>query len=252
MSHQVLRQGSLPRVAVAFSAAARSAWSAAFDSFGPDALIPTERLLAVVRGAAIVVTASVLPFISLENRGLAALIVLFGACYTAAIVLVIVPIRPQLLNGGYLTSVVETGMVSTAVALTGGYLSPFFVIYYPLTTVYGLRFGRNQMLWSPGLACICYLVGISVSGTAGEAEWGVVAFRMFWLTVTGILAGLISERLRGAEIRLETELRRTRALLQAAYAPAASLTLNGVLGAVVHHSRLLTEADCAAVLVYSQ
>jgi signal transduction histidine kinase len=220
------------------------------DAFGEENPVTLEKYLSGVRIAGILLTALVLPFLPVGNILLAYLPLAFAFAYTCLILWIVIPRKPELLRGGVLACTFDTVALSLAVAVTGADLSPFFCIYYPLAALYALRF--RQMFFPPVLATLSYVSAIALAGRGAEAEWGVVAFRMYWVLTTGVVAGLLSHRAARAERALATELRRTRALLQAAYAPAASLTLNGVLGAVVHHSRLLTESDCAVVLLYSQ
>ncbi len=220
------------------------------DAFAEENPVTLEKYLSGVRIAGILITALVLPFLPVADILLAYIPLAFASTYTCLILWVVIPWKPELLRGGLIACTSDTVALSLAVAVTGADLSPFFCIYYPLAALYALRF--RQMFFPPILATLSYVAAIVLAGRGAEAEWGVIAFRMYWVFTTGVVAGLLSHRAARAERALANELRRTRALLQAAYAPAASLTLNGVLGAVVHHSRLLTESDCATVLLYSQ
>jgi len=187
----------------------------------------------------------------LEDRRPLLAVIAFATFYALIILLVLIPRAPRFLKGGYLPYVLDSATVGAALAVTGGINSEFFVVYYPFVALQCVRFGLSQGIFAP-LACgLSYVMAVLVAGQDVGENIGVLAFRLFWVfDIAGLLTVLLHRGLT-AESQLANELRRTRALLQAAYAPAASLTLNGVLGAVVHHSRLLTESDCAAVLLYS-
>lgn len=215
-----------------------------------DTSILLEIYVARLRAFMMATTAVILPFLRLDNLLLAYLPVGFAALYTLVFLRFVIPKRPEWLKSGYLSSWLDIAALSLAIMVTGGSHSPFFVVYFALTTLYAVRFGRAQIIHFPAVATLSYAVAIWGSGTFAT-EWGLFAMRMFWLLTTTLIAGLLSERAESAEKALALELRRTKALLQAAHAPAGSLTLQGVLNAVVQQSRLLTEADIVAVQIYA-
>jgi K+-sensing histidine kinase KdpD len=156
------------------------------------------------------------------------------------------------MKGGFYRFAVDCGFIAAGIAVTGGPYSPFLLLYFPILAVHCLRFGSLQLGYGPVVATASLGLGVAAAGYPLSDYAGLVLFHGFWLGFMSFGLTLVVERGKLAERRLASELRRTRALLQAAHAPAASLTLNGVVGAVVHNSRLLTESDCAAVLLYSQ
>jgi signal transduction histidine kinase len=229
-----------------------AAWRALIPpghAFREEPPISLERYLGWLRTVAIIITGLALPFLTVQNLAASYLPLLFAAAYTSVIFRFVIPRRPHWLRGGFLVCTLETVTLGGAIALTGGIKSEFFVIYYPLTTLYALRFGRSQMLFAPVVAALTYGLVIFLTDAAVMPDWGVYGFRMYWLLMTGVVAGLLSERAESAEAALKGELRRTQALLQAAHAPAVGLTLDGVLSAVVTHSRRLAEADAAVVML---
>jgi len=225
---------------------ARADWS---GDLSPSQL-RVEKFAVRIRFAACFAAAIAIPFIGgeqvLQMYGVIAAFGLYNALAHQ-----ILRYRPSVLASGYLLFAIDSAFLGIAVGLTGGFQSPFSAVYFPAVALHTLRFGGLHSVYAPAVAAITIVCGIALFGQE-TLDFGRLAFFVFWLTLTALLVTLMMERARTAERALGTELRRTRALLQAAYAPAASLTLNGVLGAVVHHSRLLTESDCAAVLLYSQ
>lgn len=213
----------------------------------PEYLTQLERYFAVMRTIAVLTTLALFPFLDALNVTGMYVTLAFVAAYNAFIVLYVLRRHQRWLAGGYLGYSLDVVAASAAVSQTGGVASPAFVSYYPLAVFYAFRFGRSQLANILVTTVSCYGLAAAVSGQALIEVWGVIAFRMFWLVLSAWWAVLMVERARSAEDALNIELRRTRALLQAAHAPATSLTVDGVLAAVLQQSLQLTESDVAAV-----
>ena len=164
--------------------------------------------------------------------------------------LYLIPRRPQWLYGGYYRFGVEAAFVAAAIAVTGGPTSPFLFIYYPLLAIHCLRFGTLQIVYGPIVATLSLALGVAASHASLVDHVGTVLFQLFWLGLMAFVLTLTVERGRLAESRLATELRRTRALLQATHAPTTALSVEGVLAAVVQQSRILAEAHAVALHLY--
>jgi signal transduction histidine kinase len=209
-----------------------------------------EKFVVRMRFAACLVASIAVPLIGVANL-LQMYAIIAGFAIYSGLAHELIRRRAVILAGGYLLFSLDGVFLGLAAGLTGGFDSPFAVCYFPAVALNTFRFRGVQVIYAPAVGAATLFAG-AVAFQEGPHDFGRLAFLVFWLTLTALLVTLMMERARTAERALGTELRRTRALLQAAYAPAASLTLSGVLGAVVHHSRLLTEADCAGVLLYSQ
>lgn len=229
-----------------------------------DALIPyppsgadhsvlrDERTIIILRWIGVLVPLPLLPVVQSEQIGLTYAILGAVAVYNGILTWILLPRGSQLLRTGYLAFLLDTLALSLIIFSGGGLRSNFYIIYYLIPVVYTLRFSSRAWIFIPTTNTAFYAGAVVAAEGLPFSDPGLLLFRCAWIPVNATFAGIMMRRARSAEASLALELRRTRALLQAAYAPAASLTLNGVLGAVVHHSRLLTESDCAAVLLYSQ
>ncbi len=213
-------------------------------------LIRIERLFVILRMIALIAGIVLTPFLNVEN--MPAMYMIF-CCFLLDNVITgayIIPLHPSWLKGGFYRFTIECFFIGAAVAATGGSKSILAFIYFPLLAIHCLRFGNIQLGYGPLVATVTYAGGVLFGGGDPVGNIGLVGFYYVWLQLTAFVLTLVVRRGRTAEHRLEGELRRTRALLQAAHAPATSLTVNGVVEATVAQSRLLTGADVAAILLY--
>ncbi|HEY3117929.1 MAG TPA: histidine kinase dimerization/phospho-acceptor domain-containing protein, partial [Chloroflexota bacterium] len=227
---------------------------ARLPSTGPkpnvSSTLRTERFTLWLRGVDVVAAAAVLPLLHVGDM-LVPMYVVVGAfgVYTLCIARFLIPYRPNWLAGGYLLFTADSAFLAAAIALTGGIQSAFAVIYLPLIVVHSMRYGAMHLLYAPMVSMVSLAAGVLAAG-ADLGDLARMAFWDFWIVTIALLSGVVVERGRRAEASLATELRRTRALLEAAHAPAASLTVEGVLLATISQARQLTESDLAAVHLY--
>lgn len=179
------------------------------------------------------------------------IVVAIFAVYTFCIARVFISHKPQWLAGGYLLFTIDSILLGVAVALTGGMSSVFAVCYIATMVLHSLRYGVMHLLFAPILSMATLAGGVIAAG-AGPADLARMAFWDFWIALTALVSGLLVERGRRAEGNLATELRRTQALLEAAHAPAASLTVEGVLQATLTQARRLTRSDLGAVQLFGR
>ncbi len=223
------------------------------DPVLPDGLSETvavERLVCWIRLTGAIFSALIVPFIPLDDHSGVYGVLAFAAFYSLFLLTVVIPNRPTWLQRGYLPWVLDATALMLAVALTGGIRSDFFVIYYLGAVLQCLRFGQRQMFFSPLISTVSYTMAISLAGDSIVASAGVLGFRVLWVFIIAFVLTVLVRRARTAEASLDTELQRTRALLRAAHAPATSLTVDGVVDAMLQQSGLLTKADVCAVLLY--
>jgi len=221
-----------------------------------DSYLREERYIVMLRWVGSLLTLPLLEHIALVNAEWAYATVLGVLIYSTIVARVLIPRGSSILLGGLLPFALDNLAVASLIYSAGGVHSQFYVLYFVIPVAHALRFPTIQSVILPLFSGACYAAAVLLAAyTAGEEftgeDMGLLLFHIVWIPVNAIFAATMMARARTAESAHGVELRRTKALLQAAYAPAASLTLSGVLGAVVHHSRLLTEADCAAVLLYS-
>jgi len=186
----------------------------------------------------------------LQRVGVIYAIIGFAVLYSLLLLFYIIPRRPSLLAGGYLVYCLDMLSMSLAVSATGGITSTFFVIYYPLIALHSLRFGASQLVFGPIATVFSYVAGVYMHSDPLLPNLGELAFRSSWVVMMAFLVSVVVERGRSAEAAFANELRRTRALLQAAHAPTTSLTVEGVLAAVLQQSRILAEAHEVVLHLY--
>lgn len=218
-------------------------WS---DDLSSDHL-KAETYIAWVRGVCGLVTALVLPFLGIDPLGPIMGTVALALVWDAVLLGYVIPRKPLWLQGGFLTATLDTATISVAVLQTGGVQSPFYVVYYAALSVHAIRFSWARGLALMPLVATGYLAAVALHGDPLIEQGGTLVFRLFWGATFPLFVGVAVDRARVAEQSLAEELRRTRALLQAASAPAASLTVDGVLSAVLEQTRRLTESDAVAV-----
>lgn len=216
---------------------------------GSTSAVRLERFTLWVRFTAFVVAALVLPLFGVTELLPVYLLVGAFGLYTVCISRVLIPHKPEWLEGGYVLFTVDSIMVGTAVGLTGGMNSAFTVCYLPLIVVHSLRYGAMHLLFAPVLSIVTLTGGVLLAGS-DEGQLARMAFWDFWIVVTALISGMLVERGRRAEANLAAELRHTQALLEAAHAPAASLTVEGVLAATLAGAQSLTQADVVGVQLY--
>ena len=219
--------------------------------FLEDRTLWDERYIGIVRGVGALLTIPLVPLLGSRNDVWVYAAIGFALAYDAVILWVLIPRHPEVLRGGYLTFCLDLVAIGMVIYADGGIQSNFYAIYFLTSVIFLFRFPRQWKFFVPATIGLTYSAAVVAAAGLEPTSLGLLAFRLMWIALTAVFAALTVDRAQAAEAALSLELRRTRALLQAAHAPAASLTLSGVLGAVVHHSRMLTESDCAAVLLYS-
>ncbi len=215
-----------------------------------DSFLREERYIVILRWVGGLLTLPLVNHIEFVDAQWAYGTILVVFVYNAVIAWILIPRGGRQLLGGRLAFALDSLAIAALVYSSGGIHSHLYVFYYLTPVVHTLRFPTWEGRLLPLFSMLCYAAAVVLNEDFTVDQSGLLLFRMIWIPVNAIFGTIMITRARTAEQAHATELRRTRALLQAAYAPAASLTLSGVLGAVVHHSRLLTESDCAVVLLY--
>lgn len=211
-----------------------------------------EVFICRIRILGAVLTAVLLPFLPLQNR--AALYLLIGVAIAySVLILQLVERRSALLRRGYLPFALDTVAIDLAVILTGGIASEFFACLYASITLYAVRFGWKQSIVAASMSVAAYLGAMLLgTGTGREPDVALLAFRSLWLGMFALGAGFLGEVIRAASAALRSELLHTRSLLRAAHAPTTSLSVEGVVQAVLEQSCSLTEADAGTVQIDKQ
>lgn len=213
-------------------------------------LVRVEKFLLIMRYVVAFVSLPIVPFIS--NEQTLQVYTIIGVFLLENVVrqFFIIPYKPHWFKGGYLPFALECGYIAVAIAISGGSSSIFSIIYFPLVAIHSLRFGHLQLVYGPLVSTVSYAIGIALSGEPLIANLGVIIWRVFWMTVLAFVITLVVERGRLAESRLAHELQRVRALLQASRAPTTSLSVDGVVDAILEQSKRLTGAESVALYLY--
>jgi signal transduction histidine kinase len=215
---------------------------------GPDeGALRDEWYVAVVRGVGALLTLPIIPLLSTLQSGIVYAAFVVALVCDAVILWLIIPRASWLLKGGRLTFLMDITSVSVVVYASGGVTSDFFVLYFVIPVAYALRFPRIEALFIAPVSMVWYAAAVILAASPAGVDLGVLLFRLLWIPIGSIFALIMAERARRAEFSLGNELIRTQALLEAAHAPAASLTLDGVLSAITQQVRALTPATVTGV-----
>lgn len=216
---------------------------------GPSSLVRVESLLNRIRIVPLIAALALFPFLRIENLssmygilGLFVIDLLFMELY-------VIKRAPFLLYSGHVRFCIDCIFIGAAITLTSGPSSLLTFIYYPILAIHCLRFGRHQLIYGPMIAGLSLLIATSLSTDILQPDVGFAVFHYFWLQLMAFVLTLVVDRGRIAESRLTEELRRTRALLRAAHAPAANLSVAEVLASVAAEARGFTESDFSIVLL---
>lgn len=213
-------------------------------------VVAIERLVCVIRLIGATGSAIIVPFLDISNYIGVYIIIVSAILYSLVLIFIVLPLKPHWLQGGFIPWIFDITALTFVVAVTGGIHSEFFVIYYLSAILQCLRFGVGQVIFTPVICTVSYLTAVMMAGHSVVANAGVISFRLVWVFIAAFVSAVVVQRTRSAEASMSTELRRARALLQAAHAPATSLTVDGVVDSVLQQARLLAEADGAAVYLH--
>ena len=230
----------------------RSRTSAVADAQMIQTIQTTERRIVYVRIVGSVIAAISVPFLGLPVSIIFIyMVIALSLLYSGFFLFFVIPERPHWLLRGFLTNNADIFLSGAAIWVTGGVQSQFFIVYFLVAVLAAIYLGQAGAIVASVSSFVSYTLGVALAGDALNADTGfTILFRIGFVSLTGIFVGFVTERLRLAESRLALELRRTRALLQAAHAPTTSLSVEGVLTAVLQQSRILTEAEDVVLHLY--
>ncbi len=214
-----------------------------------DLRLGEERAMIAIRWIGCLGSTILVPFLQSDRFIVAYVVLVLVFFYNAFMGWVLVPRGSRLLRGGYLGFGMDISAITAFVYAGGGVRSEYFVFYYVLQVFYSVRFPGKNALLIPLWISFFYVGACVLSSGIALADFALIVHRLTWVPVLGLFTGIGVGRARAAEASLAVELRRTRALLQAAHAPTTSLTVTGVLDAVLEQTKRLTESDMAAVVV---
>ena len=219
---------------------------------GPASLARVEQLLNRVRVVPLVAAITLFPFLGFQDLAPIYIIITLFAVDLLVMEFYIIRKRTKWLYSGHLRFTIDCCLIGSSIAVTGGVSSALIFMYYPILAIHCLRFGRHQTFYGPIAASLTLLIAIFYAHGEIKTHLGFAVFHYSWLQLLAFVLTLVVDRGRMAEARLTEELRRTRALLQAAHAPAASLNVPGVLASVLEQAIMLTESQVAAVAVHDE
>ncbi|MBM2810143.1 MAG: signal transduction histidine kinase, nitrogen specific, NtrB [Chloroflexi bacterium] len=200
-------------------------------------VLTQERYIAILRGSAALLTLPLVPFVQTSNN--------------AVFAQVLIPSASRLLETGILAFALDVVTVSVTVYASGGLEPNFGFLYYLMPVSYVRRFPSGRAIAICVAAALGYAIAATVYDGPGVTNIGLLTFRVAWILVFAVFADVLGNRARTAEAGLAAELGRTRALLRAAHAPTTSLTVDGVLAAILEQVRLLTDSRAAAVRLFA-
>lgn len=170
---------------------ARGLWS--LDEAAREKIFAAERNVASVRAA--VITLNVLVFYGLmEGRGipwLAAAVTAVALPY-GFIVLVLKPYRrfPVFLSAGF-TSITDTALITLWILATGGYESPFFVLWYVSLAAIAFRFGFRETIVVAGIYGFAYGALMAAIGAFLPHRADVIV-RISYIFFVGLVGAFLS------------------------------------------------------------
>ncbi|MAG36521.1 MAG: hypothetical protein CL878_09810 [Dehalococcoidia bacterium] len=208
----------------------------------------TEQGIIRVRWLMLALGVLATPFMPLDETARRGMFAVIGvaALYNLALFILSRTTKARFLWRGYVSSVGDLTLTVFAVAVSGGFTSPFFVAFFVLIVAVGLRFRAVGSLVGFALATLMLLTALGL-GMTGE-QWSSMLLKLGFVWVTALVTGVLADGLGRARRALAAELRRARTLHEATRSPMASLSLVEVLSSVAEEARSLGEADASLVL----
>jgi signal transduction histidine kinase len=170
-----------------------------------EKVFAAEKNTAGVRLAIVLLNGLVYPFLDhTENRGTLAYAILGLALLYSAIVVVAQPYRRYpALQHAYFTSLSDAILITIWLWATGGFSSPYYVLWYASIVGVAFRYDYRWTLAAAGIYSLAYgglLIGLGQAG--GHA--GEVVIRIAYIVFVGALAGEVaSEFFRQATSKAE-------------------------------------------------
>lgn len=208
--------------------------------------LPVERQITRYRWVGIGLCAVILPFLDL-NVPLAPVYVLLTmvAAYNVLFSQLVRAGRPSWLLQAYAYGAFDIVAATAIIVTTGGPDSPFIPSYFLIVAHGALRFGRRVAILSSGLTALCYVSVVMISGGGSMEHLSITLLQMGFLGLTGIFAGILSDRAHAAEMALARQLEQTRALNQAGSILGSTLDWHALTSMIVEQGRAMAEADVA-------
>ena len=102
-------------------------------------------------------------------------------------------------------------MATAIVVATGGPGSPFLPAYFLIVAHGAIRFGRRVAIMSSALAALCYVSVLLITHGKATNYLPFTLLQMGFLGLTGIFAGILSDRAYAGERALARQLEQARA-----------------------------------------
>jgi diguanylate cyclase (GGDEF)-like protein/putative nucleotidyltransferase with HDIG domain len=205
-----------------------------------------ERRITQIRWLGIGLCAVIMPFLGLNVQYLPFYALLtMAAAYNVLFGRLVAVGRPSWLLKVYAYGAFDIVVATAIIVATGGPDSPFVPAYFLIVAHGAIRFGRQVAILSSGLTALCYVSVVMISRGDATEHLAISLLQMGFLGLTGIFAGVLSDRARAAEQALARQLEQTRALNQAGSVLNGTLDWHALMSKIVEQGRAMAEADVA-------
>ncbi len=208
--------------------------------------LPMERRITQVRWFGIGLCAVIMPFLGLNVQYLPFFALLtMAAAYNVLFSRLVIVGRPSWLLQAYAYGAFDIVAATAIIVTTGGANSPFIPAYFLIVAHGAIRFGRRVAILSSGLTALCYVSVVMITRGDATEHLAVSLLQMGFLGLTGVFAGVLSDRAHAAEMALARQLERARALNQAGSSLNGTLDWHALMSTIVEQGRAMAEADVA-------
>lgn len=205
-----------------------------------------ERRITQVRWLGIGLCAAIMPFLGLDVQYLPFYALLtMAAAYNVLFSRLVALGRPSWLLQAYTYGAFDIVVATAIIVATGGPNSPFVPAYFLIVAHGAIRFGRQVAILSSGLTALCYISVVMISRADATGHLAISLLQMGFLGLTGIFAGVLSDRAHAAELALARQLEQARALNEAGSILNGTLDWHVLMSKVVEQGRAMAEADVA-------
>lgn len=208
--------------------------------------LPMERRITQIRWLGIGLCAAVMPFLGLSVQYLPFYVLLtIAAAYNVLFTRLVAVGRPSWLLQAYAYGAFDIVAATAIIVTTGGPDSPFIPAYFLIVAHGAIRFGRRVAILSSGLTALCYVSVVMISRGDATEHLAISLLQMGFLGLTGIFAGVLSDRAHAAELALARQLEQARALNQAGSILGGTLDWHALMSKIAEQGLAIAEADVA-------
>jgi diguanylate cyclase (GGDEF)-like protein/PAS domain S-box-containing protein len=160
--------------------------------------------------------------------------------------------RFPVLLSSYATVVADAVLINIWLYATGGWDSPFFVLFYISVAAVAYRWNTRDTIFASIVYSASYVALFVVDGQT-SGHWTEIVVRCAYIGLVAMIGGLLTTEV-GEQIRAKVELRKTAAKLEESEERFRRLSEVTVEGVVIHERGVILDANhaIASMLGYEE